>query len=68
MGSWNYVTSSGSSTTEGASDVSLSHLFHLPPGTCRVFCFVGVFVVVLCVGLVFVLCLFLVFCKCLEMF
>ena len=32
--SWNYVTSSGSSTAESASDVSLSHLFHLFPGTC----------------------------------
>ena len=29
MGSWNHVASSGSSTTEGASDVSLFHLFHL---------------------------------------
>ena len=35
MGSWNYVASSGSSTTEGASDVSPSHLFQLSPGTWR---------------------------------
>ena len=38
MGSWNYVASSGGSTTEGASDVSPSHLFHLSPGTCRLLC------------------------------
>ena len=48
MGSWNYVASSGSSTTEGASDVSPSHLFHLSPGTCRLVClclgFCGCFV------------------------
>ena len=31
VGSWNYVASFGSSTYEGASDVSLSHLFHPPP-------------------------------------
>ena len=37
MGSWNYVASSGSSTTESASDVSPSHLFHLSSGTCRLF-------------------------------
>ena len=30
------MASSGSSTTESASDVSLSHLFHLSPSTCRV--------------------------------
>ena len=35
VGSWNYVASSGSSTAEGASDVSPSHLFHPFPGTCR---------------------------------
>ena len=31
LGSWNYVASFGSSTYEGASDVSLFHLFHHPP-------------------------------------
>ena len=36
LGQLNYVASCGSSTTEGASDVSLSHLFHLPSSTCRV--------------------------------
>ena len=35
LGQLNYVASCGSSTTEGASDVSLSHLFHLPSSTCR---------------------------------
>ena len=38
MSSWNYVASSGSSTTDSASDVSPSHLFHLSPGACRLFC------------------------------
>ena len=52
LGQLNYVASCRSSTTEGASDVSPSHLFHLASGTCRVFGFV------LCV--VFWLCLFLV--------
>ena len=52
LGQLNYVASCRSSTTEGASDVSLSHLFHLPSSTCRVFCLfvccvlVGVWVVV----------------------
>ena len=45
MGSWNFVTSSESSTTEGASDFSLSHLsWHLPLVFCCVFvvvCWVG---------------------------
>ena len=51
LGQLNYVASWGSSTTEGASDVSLFHFFHLPSSTCRVFClfvccvFVGVWVV-----------------------
>ena len=52
------MASFGSSTTEGASDVSLSHLFHLPSSTCRVssvvvFCFlllVGSFLFVLFVS------------------
>ena len=61
QGSWNYVASSGSSTTEGASDVSLSHLFHLSPSTCRLFC-LGSFVVLVWVGFCFVF--FLVFCRC----
>ena len=46
LGQLNYVASCRSSTTEGASDVSLSHLFHLASSTCRVF----VFVCVLCFG------------------
>ena len=57
QGSWNYVASSGSSTTEGASDVSLSHLFHLSPSTCRLFCLGFV-----CVGLVWVLFCVFVWC------
>ena len=68
MDSWNYVASSGSSTTESASDVSPSHLFHPSPGTCRLF---GV-----CLGVCgwfvgwvgFCSFLLLVFCKCLGMF
>ena len=56
MGSWNYVASSGSSTTEGASDVSLSHLFHLSPGTCRLFLFV--FLLLCCVLGWFLFCVF----------
>ena len=56
-GSWNYVASSGSSTTEGASDVSLSHLFHLSPSTCRLFLFVFCCCVVWWVG--FLSCVFL---------
>ena len=38
MGRWNYVASSGRLTTESASDVSPSHLFHLSPSTYRLFC------------------------------
>ena len=68
MDSWNYVASSGSSTTERASDVSPSHLFHPSPGTCRLFGFVWVLVFGLWVGLVFGSFLLLVFCKCLGMF
>ena len=44
------MASSGSSTTEGASDVSLSHLFHLSPSTCRLFLFVFCCCVVFRVG------------------
>ena len=54
MGSWNFVASSGSSTTEGASNVSPSHLFHSPPSTCRWFSLCGCLVW----GLVFCGCLF----------
>ena len=36
LGQLNYVASCRSSNTEGASDVSLSHLFHLASSTCRV--------------------------------
>ena len=36
LGQLNYAASFWSSTTESASDVSLSHLFHLPSSTCRV--------------------------------
>ena len=51
LGQLNYVASCRSSTTEGASDVSPSHLFHLASGTCRVFglfCVLGVFVFGVC--------------------
>ena len=47
LGQLNYVASCRSSTTEGASNVSLSHLFHLASSTCRVFvCLYAVFWVV----------------------
>ena len=51
LGQLNYVASCRSSTTEGASDVSLSHLFHLPSSTCRVccLCVCWVLVVFVCV-------------------
>ena len=54
LGQLNYVASCRSSTTEGASDVSLSHLFHLSSSTCRVF-------VCLCV-VFWVVCVFAVVC------
>ena len=53
LGQLNYVASCRSSTTEGASDVSLSHLFHLASCTCRAFvlfvcCVLVVFVFGVC--------------------
>ena len=63
LGQLNYVASCRSSTTEGASDVSLSHLFHLPSSTCRVFvCLCVVFWLVF--GLFCLCCLLPVFRKC----
>ena len=63
-----YVASSESSTTESASDVSPSHLFHPSPSTCRWFSLCDVFVS----SLVFCGCLFpslfcFLFCKCFSM-
>ena len=60
LGQLNYVASCRSSTTESASDVSPSHLFHLAYCTCRFF--VGLWV--LGVGCVCFFCLVLVFCMC----
>ena len=57
LGLLNYVASCRSSTTEGGSDVSLSHLFHLASSTCRVF--VCLFVCCVLVGVwvvLFVVC------------
>ena len=42
-GQLNYVASCWSSTTEGASDVSPSHLFHFAYCTCRSFVVLGCF-------------------------
>ena len=63
LGQLNYVASCRSSTTEGASDVSLSHLFHLPSSTCRVFCLL-VCCVLVGVWVVLFVVLLPVFCKC----
>ena len=51
FGQLNYVASCRSSTTEGASDVSPSHLFHFAYCTCRSFVVLGLllFVLFVCV-------------------
>ena len=64
------MASSGSSTTESASDVSLSHLFHLSP---RLLPLVLVCVLLLCLlfvcfGLVFVWCCSLCFASAVGCF
>ena len=57
LGQLNYVASCRSSNTEGASDVSLSHLFHLASSTCRV-------LVCLCCVLLVVCVFVLLFASC----
>ena len=54
FGQLNYVASCRSSTTEGASDVSPSHLFHFAYCTCRSFVVLGGGC--LCLLFVFFLC------------
>ena len=67
-----YVASCGSSTTEGASDVSVSPFFTLPTA-CTVSCWVGLFCFVLVLfvfGSVFCMCgrhLFDHSCGCIQM-
>ena len=50
LGQLDYVASCRSSTAESASDVSLSHLFHLLSSTCRVVLFVCVLFFGWCLG------------------
>ena len=72
FGQLNYVASCGSSTTEGASDVSPSHLFHFAYCTCRSFVVLGggCLCLLFVFGFVFCMCsrhLFDLNCRCIQM-